>query len=98
MEAHRASPAYEVHCGSCRVTFPVGTRRCIHCGGPTSASPQPGSPKEPFASPLELPVEEPGGEPAAELGRRRAVSPMTLVWILLIAGGYLVRACSGQGP
>lgn len=23
---------YEVYCYSCRVTFPVGQRRCIHCG------------------------------------------------------------------
>jgi hypothetical protein len=33
-----------------------------------------------------------------ELARRRFVSPLTLVWIALIAAGYLVRACSGQQP
>lgn len=32
-----ASP-YEVRCLRCDVSFPVETRRCIHCGGPTSAS------------------------------------------------------------
>jgi hypothetical protein len=26
---------YEVHCPRCRVTFPVGTKRCVHCGGRT---------------------------------------------------------------
>ena len=29
---------YEVRCLRCDVSFPLETRRCIHCGGPTSAS------------------------------------------------------------
>lgn len=29
---------YEVRCHRCDVSFPVETRRCIHCGGATSAS------------------------------------------------------------
>lgn len=29
---------YEVRCLRCDVSFPVETRRCIHCGGATSAS------------------------------------------------------------
>jgi hypothetical protein len=29
-----ASP-YEVRCPRCDVSFPVETRKCIHCGGPT---------------------------------------------------------------
>lgn len=29
---------YEVRCPRCDVSFAVETRRCIHCGGPTSAS------------------------------------------------------------
>jgi len=24
---------YEVHCHHCDVSFPVGTRHCVHCGG-----------------------------------------------------------------
>ena len=28
--------AFEVRCPSCNVTFPVGTRQCIHCGGRTT--------------------------------------------------------------
>jgi len=24
---------FEVYCPSCKVTFPIGTRRCLHCGG-----------------------------------------------------------------
>ena len=30
----KASP-YEVRCLRCDVSFPVGTRTCLHCGGPT---------------------------------------------------------------
>ncbi len=29
---------YEVRCLRCDVSFPLETRRCIHCGGPTSSS------------------------------------------------------------
>ncbi|MEZ4281989.1 MAG: hypothetical protein R3F21_20490 [Myxococcota bacterium] len=32
------STPYEVRCPRCDVSFPVETRRCIHCGGPTSAA------------------------------------------------------------
>lgn len=31
---------YEVRCHRCDVSFPVETRRCIHCGGPTAAAGQ----------------------------------------------------------
>lgn len=36
----KGSP-YEVRCLRCDVSFPVETRRCVHCGGPTSASATP---------------------------------------------------------
>ncbi len=93
MQASAPAP-FEVYCDRCRVTFPVGTRRCIHCGGRTGSSTQKlGMRFEPMREPEEAPAElEP--EPA----RRRFVSPLTLVWIVLIAAGYLVRACSGQQP
>ena len=89
------SPApFEVRCERCRVTFPVGTRRCIHCGGPTGASVRKAELRfEPMAAP-----EEAAEEADPELARRRFISPLTLVWIALIAAGYLVRACSGQQP
>jgi hypothetical protein len=47
----KGSP-YEVRCPRCDVSFPVETRRCIHCGGPTAASAatvEPGA----FPGPLE---------------------------------------------
>ena len=37
MSRYEPTP-YEVRCPRCDVSFPVETRRCIHCGGPTSAA------------------------------------------------------------
>jgi hypothetical protein len=79
--------AYEVVCPACRVTFPVGTRRCIHCGGRVG-------PAATAGPPIELP---PPGEDA-EVGdvmrpRIRTLSPMTVIWILLLLAGSLYRTC-----
>ncbi len=30
------SGAFEVRCPDCDVTFPVGTKKCLHCGGRTT--------------------------------------------------------------
>ena len=85
---------FEVYCDRCRVTFPLGTRRCIHCGGPTSAARgRPGLRLEPTD---EAAAAE--AEPPPELGPRRVFSPVTLVWVALIAAGYLYRSCAGQAP
>ena len=35
---------FEVYCPRCDVTFPVGTKRCVHCGGRTVSSGQPRMP------------------------------------------------------
>ncbi len=83
---------FEVYCFSCRVTFPTGTRRCVHCGGPigrrsprVSASPQ-------ILSKLgvELPAEE---EAPAESSPARRIGGLSL-WILLALGAALTRLCS----
>lgn len=88
--------AFEVYCDRCRVTFPVGTRRCMHCGGRTSASRGSKSLRlEPAGAPEIVDAEI---EPDAVLERRRFLSPVTLMWIVLIAAGYLYRACAGQAP
>jgi hypothetical protein len=34
----KAVSKYEVRCPRCDVTFPIETKRCIHCGGPTGPS------------------------------------------------------------
>ena len=33
MQAEKHTTPYEVLCHHCNVTFPVGTKRCVHCGG-----------------------------------------------------------------
>lgn len=89
---------FEVYCDRCRVSFPVGTRRCIHCGGRTSATrshrglrPQPADAPEILESEAEAEIDP-------EIVRRRFLSPVTLLWIVLIAAGYMYRACAGQSP
>lgn len=47
-----ARTPYEVYCYDCRVTFPVGQKRCLHCGGrlgPRSETPFLGSGGRPGA-------------------------------------------------
>ncbi len=34
VSAHEKASPYEVRCPRCDVSFPVGTRTCLHCGGP----------------------------------------------------------------
>ncbi len=81
-----AAPPTEVYCNQCRVTFPVGSKRCIHCGGRLARHRfQPGM--EPPANLDEMLVEE-------ELPRRSGISPYTLVWVALLLAGYFYRACT----
>ena len=83
---------YEVYCYDCRVTFPVGTRSCVHCGRPIGAMPPargarpivPGA-RDDDAEELELP----GALNARKLGG------MSL-WVLLALGAALSRICAGS--
>lgn len=34
----RVVSQYEVSCPRCKVSYPVGQKRCVHCGGPTAPS------------------------------------------------------------
>jgi hypothetical protein len=36
-----ANQSFEVRCHHCDVSFPVGTKRCIHCGEKPTAEPPP---------------------------------------------------------
>jgi hypothetical protein len=78
---------FEVYCHNCRVTAPAGARRCVHCGNRLG--------RERFRPVLELP---PGSENvlgSEDLPKRTGpFSPFTLVWIVLLLGGYLYRACT----
>ena len=88
MKVEGPQTPFEVFCPRCRTSFALGTKRCVHCGGQVS--------RERFSKAFELP---PGSEdlvleedaPKA----RSSFSPFTLVWVALLLGGYLYRACSG---
>ena len=109
-ERHQSLSVYEVRCHSCDVSYPPGTKKCVHCGGRTGESrrrlvpsfqPEPGS--------LDF-----DGVPVADLGRlglhlddaREEVeeeAPTSslprmitgIAWILLVAVVSLYRACTG---
>ena len=34
MAKETSQPPFQVNCPRCHVSFPIGTKRCIHCGGP----------------------------------------------------------------
>jgi len=88
MERHDGPQTpFEVFCYDCRVTFPVGTRRCIHCGRPISRR---GRHAPEGAERPEILVEE--GMPEVSIGRR--LGGISL-WVLLAVGAALARMCNG---
>jgi hypothetical protein len=78
---------FEAYCFNCRVTFPLGTRRCTHCGEPIGRRSSRAAPQ--LAA--EFPVEE---EAPAEPSAGRRLGGLSL-WILLALGAALSRMCSG---
>jgi hypothetical protein len=87
--------AYEVRCHRCKVSFPVGTRRCLHCGGRTgapsmgeAASPRLLGPPGPF---------DPGAVDEEEMETRRGPLrvAMGVVWVLLALVLSFYRVCTG---
>ena len=87
---HREGPQtpFEVYCPRCRVTAPVGTRRCVHCGGPVGGGGlRAPAPLRPVPADEELSEEVP-----VRIG---AFSPRILLWLLLATGIALQRVCSG---
>jgi hypothetical protein len=86
MRGEAPANPYEVNCTRCRVSFPVGTRVCVHCGGPigraVTAAPAVAGPG-PFDE--ELPEEV--------RGRSLAFSPTTFVWLLAAVATVIYRSC-----
>jgi hypothetical protein len=77
---------YEVYCFACKVSAPVGLRRCLHCGGRlTGRKDQKGA-----IHPITLEEETALDSPPSRLG---GASPATALWILLLIGGSLYRLC-----
>ncbi|NNL67990.1 MAG: hypothetical protein HKP30_17205 [Myxococcales bacterium] len=97
-ESLPSSPAFEVRCHDCDVSFPVGTKVCVHCGGRIG---------KPFL--FRGPREEPGGElPSFEAMEEQAMAEaeeadpsrgrglrigVTALWLIAALFSALIRAC-----
>lgn len=89
--------AFEVRCDRCSVTYPVGTRTCLHCGERLGRSrPAGASLRSAPGRPAELPGEAQDEE--LELaGRSGVLSPVAILWVVLLVGGAVYRLCAGPG-
>jgi hypothetical protein len=76
---------YESYCYQCRVTFPVGTRRCVHCGGPIGRR----DPKGGLLAPPEPHVADEAPQEPSVLRRMGSIS----LWVLIAIGAALSRMC-----
>lgn len=87
MRADGPQTPYEVYCYQCHVTFPAGTRRCIHCGGRLSRKggsiPDVSTNFDEAAAPYE-----------EENPRTSPFSPLAVLGVLLAVAGTLYRACA----
>jgi len=83
------SNPYEVYCSPCSVTFPVGQKHCVHCGGRLSKERlEPGEFAIPFGETEEVQEEI--------TTRRSRWSPLALIWLVLFVGGTIYRSCVGE--
>jgi len=84
-----ATPAnpYEVYCRHCNVSFPVGTRVCVHCGQPIGRAAA--VPRALLGGPGPLDEDPPDELPT----RSMAFSPMTFVWLLAAVATVIYRSC-----
>lgn len=105
---------YEIWCPSCDVSFPPGTKRCIHCGGRTvkDRPMKAGAPRFTMDGDRALAMPHAAEDPLIHLGpgelaegveeeeapRRGFLrAGMSVVWMLLLAAGYIWQNCAG-GP
>lgn len=98
------SPSVEVRCPQCNVSFPVGTRRCLHCGGAT-VEPEVAAQIHAFRSGANPVIyapqtaHEPGPAEDAdeEAVRRRSPRSLTVLWVLMLIAASIYRACATPG-
>ena len=131
---------YEVYCHSCNVTFPPGTKACVHCGARTRKDPPRAATTFAEPPPIQF-LDEPaaatmrpvgtslmsmlsradaeGASSGAAIATGAVASPdyvhpeateeggegagrrsllragMSVLWMVVLAGAYAWRACSG---
>ncbi len=83
---------YEVYCYQCNVSAPVGTRRCLHCNGRLSGA-QDARPKV-LTDLLKTGFAEADEEAEEPAPSTASAAPRVAMWILLLVGGFLYRACN----
>ena len=90
MAKENSQHPYQVDCPRCHVSFPIGTKRCIHCGERIlrHRGIQARIAPSPFEPVPDLPEDE-------IVPRKRFISPMTLVWIAAAVWVGIQRSCSG---
>jgi hypothetical protein len=94
MQVESTESPYEVRCERCRVTFPVGTRRCVHCGGRIGGRPLQLLPAE-FGDPSREHEDGDGPEEDEALPvRSRLLSPFTLLWLLAAVVASVYQHCA----
>jgi hypothetical protein len=92
MRAPRPQNPYEIYCNQCNVSAPIGTRRCIHCGGRLYGAQ--GAQRPAFAELLKAESAVAGAEEEELEPSIRSAAPKIVMWIVLLAGGYLFRFCN----
>ncbi len=81
---------FEVYCFRCRVTFPTEARRCLHCGGPLSASGERAGVGSPVAPGMPVPAGEDAEDgPALMLRRFGGLA----LWGLVALSAVLSNVC-----
>ena len=102
---------YEVRCPRCDVSYPVETRKCVHCGGRTGSVEQAvtleslmhpsTAPIEDFSdSEFEVPDQEEreleASDEPSSIGRSLIRSLGGFVWVIVLIGFTLARNCGGE--
>jgi hypothetical protein len=83
---------YEVRCERCQVSFPIGTKLCIHCGGRTGSSELAVADGAPSLPPMGPAPEAQAEEEAVRQSPVRVL--VTLLWVVLAIAFSVVRSCS----
>lgn len=97
MKRHQTpTAAFEVWCNHCQTSFAAGTKRCIHCGERLARGRAPRVPRAPrLEQQIGLPEELDDMIMEEDLPKRKSpISPLTLVWIAVLVGGYLFQLCA----
>ena len=101
--------AYEVRCRHCDVSFPVGTKRCVHCGERTGVQPVfarnfADDPMADFGQPGDFsagetstarPIDFADEEEAEPRGTSMFRALGNLSWIILFVAITVYRSCAG---